>query len=52
MAFSLKLYTTYDVTNLATVKHWPVVTVVDMTGGAVLSVLVSYAGFMAGKWLS
>jgi len=51
--FGLIAYATYDLTNLATVKNWPVlVTIVDMIWGTVLSVAVSYAGFMAGKWLS
>jgi len=51
--FGLIAYATYDLTNLATLKDWPViVTVVDMIWGTVLSVAVSYAGYMAGKWLS
>lgn len=51
--FGLITYATYDLTNLATVKDWPVlVTVVDMIWGMVLSVAVSFVGFMAGKWLS
>jgi len=51
--FGLITYATYDLTNLATVKDWPVlVTVVDMMWGVVLSVAVSYVGFMAGRWLS
>jgi uncharacterized membrane protein len=51
--FGLIAYATYDLTNLATVKDWPlIVTVVDMIWGTVLSLAVSYAGYMAGKWLS
>ena len=51
--FGLIAYATYDLTNLATIKDWPLlVTVVDMIWGTVLSIVVSYAGFMAGKWLS
>jgi uncharacterized membrane protein len=50
--FGLITYATYDLTNLATVKNWPVlITVIDMAWGTVLSVLVSYIGFMAGKRL-
>ena len=50
--FGLITYATYDLTNLATIKNWPVLlTVVDMIWGTVLSVLVSFASFMAGKWL-
>ncbi len=51
--FGLITYATYDLTNLATVKDWPVlITVVDMAWGTVLSVVVSFVIFMAGKWLS
>ena len=51
--FGLVTYATYDLTNLATLKDWPVVvTVVDMAWGTVLSVAVSLAGYLAGKWLS
>jgi uncharacterized membrane protein len=50
--FGLITYATYDLTNLATVKDWPVlVTVVDMIWGTVLSVAVSFISFMAGNWL-
>jgi len=50
--FGLITYATYDLTNLATVKNWPVlITVVDMAWGTVLSVAVSYVGIMVGKWL-
>jgi len=50
--FGLVSYATYDLTNLATVKDWPVViSVVDMTWGTVLSVMVSYVSFMVGKRL-
>jgi len=50
--FGLITYATYDLTNLATVKNWPVlITVVDMAWGTVLSVAVSYIGFIVGKWL-
>jgi uncharacterized membrane protein len=50
--FGLITYATYDLTNLATVKNWPVmITVMDMAWGTALSVVVSYAGFMVGKWL-
>lgn len=51
--FGLISYATYDLTNLATLKDWPVlVTVVDMVWGTALSVAVSYVGFIAGKWLA
>ena len=51
--FGLIAYGTYDLTNLATVKNWPLtITVVDMVWGTALSVAVSYVGFVGGKWLS
>ena len=51
--FGLITYATYDVTNLATVKDWPlIVTAVDMVWGGILATAVSYLGFLAGKWLS
>ncbi len=50
--FGLVTYATYDLTNLATIKDWPViVTVVDLIWGTALSTAVCAAGFMAGKWL-
>ena len=51
--FGLITYATYDLTNLATLKDWPlVVTVVDMFWGGILATAVSYLGFLAGRWLS
>ena len=51
--FGLITYATYDLTNLATIKDWPVlITIVDMAWGTVLSVAVSFISFMAGKWLA
>ena len=50
--FGLITYATYDLTNLATIKDWPVlITVVDMLWGTFLSVAVSAVGFAAGKRL-
>lgn len=40
--FGLVTYSTYDLTNLATVKDWPIfITVVDLVWGMSLSTLVS-----------
>jgi len=40
--FGLVSYATYDLTNLATIKDWPVViTLIDLTWGMTLSVVVS-----------
>ena len=48
--FGLITYATYNLTNLATLKDWPVLlTVVDLLWGIFLSVSVSFVGFMAGK---
>ena len=45
-------YATYDLTNLATVKQWPVfITVADMIWGVFLSGTVSSAGFFIGRLL-
>ena len=50
--FGLVTYATYDLTNLATVKDWPLlITIVDLAWGTVLSIAVSCVGFLAGKWL-
>jgi uncharacterized membrane protein len=50
--FGLITYATYDLTNLATIKDWPIiVTVVDMIWGTVLSTLVGLAGFFITRWL-
>lgn len=50
--FGLITYATYDLTNLATLKDWPViVSIVDMLWGTFLSVAVSLIGFIAGKRL-
>ena len=49
----LVAYATYDLTNLAVVKDWPViVTVVDLIWGTALSTALGWVGFMAGRCLS
>ena len=51
--FGLITYATYDLTNLATLKDWPLLlSMVDMIWGVVLSVSVSTVGFFAGRWLA
>lgn len=49
--FGLLSYATYDLTNLATLKNWPVlVTVVDLLWGTTLGALVSVLSFfIAGR---
>jgi uncharacterized membrane protein len=50
--FGLVTYATYDLTNQATVKDWPwILTLVDMTWGAVLATSVSCLGYLVGRWL-
>ena len=50
--FGIVTYATYDLTNLATVKDWPLlITIVDLAWGTVLSIAVSCVGFLVGKWL-
>ncbi len=44
--FGLIAYATYDLTNLATIKNWPlIVSIVDMVWGAVLAAIVSGATY-------
>lgn len=49
--FGLICYATYDLTNLAVAKDWPlVVTIVDLLWGAMLAALVSiFTYFIANK---
>ena len=48
--FGLITYATYDLTNLATLKDWPLlVTIVDLIWGAVLSASVSVVTFVIAK---
>lgn len=50
--FGLISYATYDLTNLATIKDWPlIVTVVDLIWGTVLGGVVSYISALLGRAL-
>lgn len=45
--FGLIAYATYDLTNLATIKNWPlIVTVADLFWGAILSASVSLITYL------
>ncbi len=45
-------YATYDLTNLATIKDWPViVTVIDLVWGTVLGGVVSFLSSVIGRGL-
>ena len=50
--FGFFTYATYDLTNLATLRDWPIlVTVVDIASGTVLCTLVSGGSSLIGSWL-
>jgi uncharacterized membrane protein len=52
LIFGLVTYATYDLTNLATIKQWPlVVTVVDLIWGMVLSATVGFLTYMISNAL-
>lgn len=49
--FGLFAYATYDLTNLATLRSWSVlVTVLDISWGAVLTALGAAVGYVAARW--
>ena len=51
--FGLFAYCTYDLTNFATIKDWPLqLTLVDILWGYILSGVVSAASYLLGKKLS
>lgn len=44
--FGLLTYSTYDLTNLATLKNWPIsVTIIDLIWGTSISTVISIAGY-------
>ncbi len=48
--FGFIAYATYDLTNLATLKDWPlIVTIVDLAWGAVLTGAVAAGGYYTAK---
>jgi uncharacterized membrane protein len=51
--FGFFTYATYDLTNLATMKDWPLrIVFIDILWGAFLCAVVSYSGFHIVKWLN
>lgn len=51
--FGFFTYTTYDLTNLATLKNWPLpIVIIDIMWGTVLSSIVSLSGFYIIKWVN
>ena len=51
--FGIFTYATYDLTNLATLKNWPLnIVFIDIAWGATLTGIVSTAGFYIVKWVA
>lgn len=47
MAYGFITYATYDLTNLATLKDWPIeITIIDLIWGTSLSTLTSYFSYL------
>jgi len=50
--FGMLAYATYDLTNLATLKDWPIpIVIIDIVWGSILTLIVSLAGFYIVKWV-
>lgn len=50
--FGAIAYATYDLTNLATVKNWPLnITVIDIIWGSVLTTLVAICSYYIALWV-
>jgi uncharacterized membrane protein len=51
--FGFFTYATYDLTNLATLKNWPLsVVFVDILWGMVLCSVVASISFFIAKWIN
>ncbi len=51
--FGLAAYGTYDITNMATLKNWPVtMSLVDMVWGTLLTATASAAGYVTLRYMS
>ena len=51
--FGCFTYATYDLTNLATLKGWPItIVIIDIAWGAVLTATVSVAGYFIVKMIN
>lgn len=49
--FGFFAYATYDLTNMATLKHWPLsVTLVDIAWGTALGAFVAWAGYVMNRF--
>jgi len=50
--FGFFTYATYDLTNMATIKGWPLkIVVIDILWGTCLCLLVAGLSFLIAKWL-
>ncbi len=50
--FGFFTYATYDLTNLATLKNWPLqIVFIDIVWGAFLTASVSVSGYFITQWL-
>ncbi|MDD3129339.1 MAG: DUF2177 family protein [Candidatus Izemoplasmatales bacterium] len=50
--FGFMTYATYDLTNLATLKDWPItVTIVDLIWGTFLSTSVTLISYLVYNWI-
>ena len=51
--FGFFTYATYDLTNLATLRDWPVkIVVADIAWGTLLCTVVASASYLMGRWLN
>lgn len=51
--FGFFTYATYDLTNLATLKDWPVkVVMIDVAWGTILCASVASGSYLASRWLN
>lgn len=51
--FGFFTYATYDLTNMATLRDWPLkVVVVDIAWGTLLCTLVASGSYLLGRWLN
>ncbi|KIH76552.1 membrane protein [Geoalkalibacter ferrihydriticus DSM 17813] len=50
--FGFFTYATYDLTNLATLRDWPInVVIIDIAWGTLLCTLVASVSYLIGRWL-
>lgn len=53
LVLGLVAYGTYDLTNLSTLKNWPVsVSFIDLAWGTVLTGAAATGGFLVTRWLA